>query len=121
MPRIGIGLRPPTALVPRGGHIFFMRGRARFRTWSTDNPSWWPFSYVCLRRTTAAFVHKRAADDAELGPGYSSRCIFMHHHKMWTHATRREGPQRPSQRPLAGGLCRNLHPNFGESPFHALR
>jgi hypothetical protein len=28
MPRVGIGLRPPTALVPRGGHIFLMRPRS---------------------------------------------------------------------------------------------
>ena len=63
---------------PSGSHVLCMRARARFRTWTTDKPSWRPFSYVRARHPAVAHVHKTCAG----GPGYSSPCIFMQHHNM---------------------------------------
>ena len=55
----------------------------------------------------------------QAGPGYTPRCIFMHHHN---------GPlPRPVQAlsailaALEGDLCTILYVNFGEFTFHALR
>jgi hypothetical protein len=76
-----------------------------------------PSPLVLCTSECVAVIMRPVAGTAHLHAGWTS--IQRHNMSIYQHMARRASDAAPAL--LVGGLCKMLHLNFGEFPFHALR